>query len=35
MDRPTLAAYDKAAAAFARDWHEQPIHRGVVLKNEL
>jgi SAM-dependent methyltransferase len=24
MDRPTLAAYDKDAAAFARDWHEQP-----------
>jgi 2-polyprenyl-3-methyl-5-hydroxy-6-metoxy-1,4-benzoquinol methylase len=24
MDRPTLAAYDKGAAAFARDWHEQP-----------
>jgi SAM-dependent methyltransferase len=23
-DRPTLAAYDKDAAAFARDWHEQP-----------
>ena len=24
MDRATLAAYDKGAAAFARDWHEQP-----------
>jgi SAM-dependent methyltransferase len=24
MDRTTLAAYDKDAAAFARDWHEQP-----------
>jgi SAM-dependent methyltransferase len=24
MDIPTLAAYDKDAAAFARDWHEQP-----------
>ena len=24
MDRPTLAAYDRDAAAFARDWHEQP-----------
>ena len=24
MDRQTLAAYDKDAAAFARDWHEQP-----------
>jgi SAM-dependent methyltransferase len=24
MDRPTLAAYDKDAAAFAKDWHEQP-----------
>src|SRR6201994_4271969 len=24
MDRLTLAAYDKDAAAFARDWHEQP-----------
>jgi SAM-dependent methyltransferase len=23
-DRPTLAAYDKDAAAFAQDWHEQP-----------
>jgi SAM-dependent methyltransferase len=24
MDRPTLAADDKDAAAFAKDWHEQP-----------
>src|ERR1700722_3768947 len=24
MDRATLAAYDTDAAAFARDWHEQP-----------
>jgi SAM-dependent methyltransferase len=24
LDRATLAAYDKDAAAFARDWHEQP-----------
>ena len=24
MDRKTLAAYDKDAAAFAKDWHEQP-----------
>ena len=24
MDRQTLAAYDKDAAAFAADWHEQP-----------
>jgi len=24
MDRATLAAYDSAAAAFAKDWHEQP-----------
>ena len=24
MDRQTLAAYDNNAAAFARDWHEQP-----------
>ena len=24
MDIPTLAAYDKDAAAFAKDWHEQP-----------
>ncbi|QOZ27669.1 bifunctional 2-polyprenyl-6-hydroxyphenol methylase/3-demethylubiquinol 3-O-methyltransferase UbiG [Bradyrhizobium sp. CCBAU 51753] len=24
MDRATLAAYDKQAAAFAQDWHDQP-----------
>jgi SAM-dependent methyltransferase len=24
MDRPTLAAYEREAAAFATDWHEQP-----------
>jgi SAM-dependent methyltransferase len=24
MDRPTLVAYDSDAAAFAREWHEQP-----------
>ena len=24
MDRRTLAAYDSDAAAYARDWHEQP-----------
>jgi SAM-dependent methyltransferase len=24
MDRTTLGAYDKGAAAYARDWHEQP-----------
>jgi SAM-dependent methyltransferase len=24
MDRDTLAAYDAAAAAYAREWHEQP-----------
>ena len=24
MDRQTLAAYDNDAAAFAKDWHEQP-----------
>jgi SAM-dependent methyltransferase len=24
LDRPTLAAYDKEATAFASDWHEQP-----------
>ena len=24
MDRSTLAAYDKDAAAFAKEWHEQP-----------
>jgi SAM-dependent methyltransferase len=25
MDRATLAAYDTDAAAFAKDWHEQPV----------
>jgi SAM-dependent methyltransferase len=25
MDYQTLAAYDKDAAAFAQDWHEQPV----------
>jgi SAM-dependent methyltransferase len=25
MDRLTRAAYDKDAAAFAKDWHEQPV----------
>lgn len=25
MDKQTLAAYDKDAAAFAKDWHEQPV----------
>ena len=24
MDRKTLAAYDLDAAAFAKDWHDQP-----------
>jgi len=24
MDRDTLAAYDRGAAAFAEDWHTQP-----------
>ena len=24
MDRQTLAAYDSGAAAFAKDWHDQP-----------
>jgi SAM-dependent methyltransferase len=24
MDRSTLAAYDKDAASFAKEWHEQP-----------
>jgi SAM-dependent methyltransferase len=24
VDQPTLAAYDTDAAAFAKDWHEQP-----------
>jgi len=25
MDRSTLAAYDKDAASFAKEWHEQPV----------
>jgi SAM-dependent methyltransferase len=25
MDDKTLAAYDQEAAAFAKDWHEQPV----------
>jgi 2-polyprenyl-3-methyl-5-hydroxy-6-metoxy-1,4-benzoquinol methylase len=25
MDRATLAAYDSGAAAFAKDWHAQPV----------
>ena len=25
MDRATLAAYDSDAAAYAKDWHEQPV----------
>jgi SAM-dependent methyltransferase len=29
MDRATLAAYDSAAAAFAKDWHEQPAPRDL------
>jgi len=29
MDRQTLAAYDRDAAAFARDWHEQPEPRDL------
>ena len=29
MDRATLAAYDKEAAAFAQDWHEQPAPRDL------
>ena len=29
MDRETLAAYDKDAAAFANDWHEQPAPRDL------
>lgn len=28
-DRQTLAAYDKDAAAFAKDWHEQPAPRDL------
>jgi SAM-dependent methyltransferase len=40
MDRSTLAAYDKDAASFAREWHEQPapvdlqdIIRRFFIKN--
>jgi len=29
MDRLTLAAYDAAAADFARDWHEQPAPEDI------
>lgn len=29
MDRATLAAYDKEAAAFAQDWHDQPAPRDL------
>ncbi|MGB9114776.1 class I SAM-dependent methyltransferase, partial [Bradyrhizobium sp.] len=29
MDRLTLAAYDRDAAAFAKDWHEQPPPRDL------
>ena len=29
MDRLTLAAYDSGAAAFAKDWHEQPAPRDL------
>jgi SAM-dependent methyltransferase len=29
MDRSTLAAYDTGAAAFAKDWHEQPAPRDL------
>jgi SAM-dependent methyltransferase len=29
MDRSTLAAYDSAAAAYAKDWHEQPAPRDL------
>ncbi|MTV15720.1 MULTISPECIES: class I SAM-dependent methyltransferase [Bradyrhizobium] len=29
MDRATLAAYDKDAAAFAQDWHDQPPPRDL------
>jgi SAM-dependent methyltransferase len=40
MDRSTLAAYDKDAASFAKEWHEQPapvdlqdIVRRFFIKN--
>jgi SAM-dependent methyltransferase len=29
MDRATLSAYDSDAAAFAKDWHEQPAPRDL------
>ena len=29
MDRKTLAAYDTDAAAFAKDWHDQPAPRDL------
>jgi SAM-dependent methyltransferase len=29
LDRLTLAAYDSDAAAFAKDWHEQPAPRDL------
>jgi 2-polyprenyl-3-methyl-5-hydroxy-6-metoxy-1,4-benzoquinol methylase len=29
MDRKTLAAYDQDAAAFAKDWHDQPAPRDL------
>ncbi|MGY3443828.1 MULTISPECIES: class I SAM-dependent methyltransferase [unclassified Bradyrhizobium] len=29
MDHATLAAYDKEAAVFAQDWHEQPAPRDL------
>jgi SAM-dependent methyltransferase len=29
LDRQTLAAYDNDAAAFAKDWHEQPAPRDL------
>ena len=32
MDRKTLAAYDSDAAAFAKDWHDQPA-RSICRKS--
>ena len=29
VDRKTLAAYDQDAAAFAREWHDQPAPRDL------
>src|SRR6478736_7011308 len=29
VDRKTLAAYDSEAAAFAKDWHDQPAPRDL------